>query len=89
MRKHFFWLQYPDPLDPRNGDQKQDRIELALEGEALPETNLNTYLKDRDLNKYRRHLHMIRLQDRIPLHWWYIPQSGDVVRCSYRDPGVT
>jgi len=83
MRKHFFWLRYPDPLTK---EPKEDRIELALEYEPLPETPLEHYLKERDLNKFRKRLQINRVSDRTPLHWWYIPQSGDVIRCAFSTP---
>jgi len=90
MRKHFFWLRYPDPqtLDVQDAefqnDPKEDRIELAIEGDPLPELPLEEYLNSRGLRKARRKLHMIRLKDRVPVHFWYIPQSGDVIQCDLR-----
>lgn len=83
MRKHFFWLRYPDPLTK---EPMEDRIELALEGEPLPETSLESYLDERKLKKFRQRLHMDRLHDRVPVHPWYVPQSGDVIRCTLRTP---
>lgn len=87
MRRHFFWLHYPDPLTK---ERHEERIALALEEEPLPETRLEYYLKERGLNKIRRNLHIKRLKDNVPLHWWYVPQSGDVVHCSLYsgDPGT-
>ena len=83
MRKHFFWLRYPDPLSK---EPQEDRIELALEHEPLPETALEQYLKERGLTKFRKRLQINRMSDRVPLHWWYVPQSGDVVRCALVSP---
>lgn len=87
MRKHFFWLHYPDPA---TGERREERIELAVEGAPLPETALDHYLKERGLNKIRKRLHIKRMRDSVPLHWWYVPQSGDVVHCSVYsgDPGT-
>lgn len=91
MRKHFFWLRYPDPATIGIGaefqnEPKEDRIELALEGEPLPERPLEEYLNERGLRSARRKLHMARLSDRVPVHFWYVPQSGDVIQCDIRAP---
>lgn len=97
MRKHFFWLRYPDPATigvpaEFQNEPKEDRIELALEGAPLPETPIEHYLRDRGLighgSKARRRLHMDRMSDRVPIHYWYVPQSGDVIRCTIRTSGV-
>lgn len=91
MRKHFFWLRYPDPQtigvsSEFANEPKEDRIELALEGAPLPDKPLEEYLNARGLRKARRKLHMIRLRDRVPVHFWYVPQSGDVIQCSLVTP---
>jgi hypothetical protein len=59
---------------------KEDRIELALEHTPLPTMPLEHYLKARGLSI--RKLHMVRLHDMCPVHRWYVPQSGDVIRCT-------
>jgi hypothetical protein len=91
MRKHFFWLRYPDPQTLGVGaelanEPREDRIELAVEGAPLPETHLEEYLHARGLRKVRRKLRMIRLLDRVPVHFWYVPQSGDVIQCELVTP---
>jgi hypothetical protein len=91
MRKHFFWLRYPDPQTIGVGaefanEPREDRIELAVEGAPLPERSLEEYLNARGLLKIRRKLHMIRLSDRVPVHFWYVPQSGDVIQCEVVSP---
>jgi hypothetical protein len=83
MRKHFFWLRYPDPL---TREPREDRIELALEGESLPERPLEVYIKERGLKQFWQRMHIDRAVDRVPLHFWYVPQSGDVIRCVLRSP---
>lgn len=79
MRKHFFWLLYPNQLSK---EPKEDRIMLALEHEPLPKTQLKYYLEERGLTKFRKRMQIKRMRDRVPLHWWYVPQSGDVIRCT-------
>lgn len=83
MRKHFFWLRYPDQLSK---EPREDRIALALEHEPLPEIQLEHYLKERGLTKFRKRLQINRMSDRVPLHWWYVPQSGDVIHCTLVSP---
>lgn len=82
MRKHFFWLRFPDPITKK---PREDRIELALEHEPLPEHPLEFYLNKRHLERFRQRLHMDRMHDRVPVHYWYVPQSGDVIRCMLRE----
>jgi hypothetical protein len=89
MKKHFFWFQYHlgdlviHRAEAIKGSKfensKEERIELALEGKPLPMNPLEFYLRTRGLNKYRKRLRMIRLKDRTPVHFWYVPQSGDVI----------
>lgn len=93
MRKHFFWLRYPEPTTVDvpaefQNEPKEDRIELALEFEPLPTAPLEHYLRERGLvgpgAKLRKRLHMERMSDHVPVHYWYVPQSGDVIRCTAR-----
>lgn len=83
MRKHFFWLHHPDPL---TREPVETRIELAIEGEPLSQAPLEKYIKERGLTKFRRRMSMSRMSDRVPVHYWYTPQSGDVIRCVLRSP---